>query len=140
VKTSPDALWESRNHTKLDKTGFEASVNLNLTEWLGSQQPLQTFSIGYMHIHQNLLKDELISNYALNYLRNKFTASLQHEIVKNLSLSWNFRWQDRVGTYVQYVDLEPAETVHFEPFSVLDAKIAYQWKKMNFCGCQQYFR
>jgi len=93
-----------------------------------------------MHIHQNLLKDELISNYALNYLRNKFTASLQHEIVKNLSLSWNFRWQDRVGTYVQYVDLEPAETVHFEPFSVLDAKIAYQWKKMNFCGCQQYFR
>lgn len=132
VKTSPDALWESRNHTKLDKTGFEASVNLNLTEWLGSQQPLQTFSIGYMHIHQNLLKDELISNYALNYLRNKFTASLQHEIVKNLSLSWNFRWQDRVGTYVRYVDLKPAETVHFKPFSVLDAKIAYQWKKMNF--------
>jgi hypothetical protein len=28
--------------------------------------------------------------------------------------------------------LKPAETVNFKPFSVLDAKIAYQWKKMNF--------
>lgn len=125
VKSSPDALWESGNHTQLDKKGFEASLSFNLKEGFGTNQPFQSFSLGHMYIHQNKVEGDLISNYTLNHLRHKLTASLHHKVAKNLSLSWHFRWQDRVGSYVQYVDLQPGERVSFAPFSLLDIKARY---------------
>ncbi len=131
VKASPEALWESRNHTRLHKQGFEADLNLNLASWFGSGQPLQALSFGYMYIDQELVEDELISNYTLNHLRHKFTAALHHGVVKHLTLSWNFRWQDRVGSYIQYVDLNPGERVAYTPFALLDVKVNYALPRAN---------
>lgn len=131
VKPSPEALWESRNHTKLNKSGIETSVSLDLNEWFGEHQPLQSLSLGYMHISQDLVESELISNYTLNHLRHKFTANLYHKIAKNLSLSWNFRWQDRAGSYIQYVNLKPGERTNYKPFSILDVKANYTLKNTN---------
>ncbi|MDR1698674.1 MAG: TonB-dependent receptor, partial [Prevotellaceae bacterium] len=117
IKEQPDALWESRNHTKVDRMGFDTSVSLNLA---GRIPFAPTLTLGYAYIHQNVLENELISNYTLNHLRHKFTANLYHEVIRNLTLSWHFRWQERAGSYVQYVDLKPAETVHYKPFGLLD--------------------
>jgi len=125
VKPSPEALWESRNHTQLNKKGFEANITLDLAAWFATDQPFRSLSLGYMYLHQDLVDDTMISNYTLNHLRHKLTAALQHEVTKNLSLSWHFRWQDRVGSYVQYVDLQPGERVDFTPFSLLDIKARY---------------
>ena len=125
VKPSPDALWESRNHTQLDKKGFEANITLDLAAWFGTNQPFRTLSAGYAYIHQDLTEDEWISNYTLNHLRHKFTAALHHEVVKHLNLSWYFSWQDRVGSYVQYVDLQPGERVEYLPFALVDVKANY---------------
>lgn len=125
VKPSPDALWESRNHTKLNTKGFEANLGLDLKQWFGVDQPFRAFHMGYMYLRQNRVEDELISNYTLNHLRHKFTAGLHHDVVRNLTLSWNFRWQDRVGSYVQYVGLQPGERVKFTPFALLDVKASY---------------
>jgi vitamin B12 transporter len=133
VKTSPEALWESRNHTQLNKKGFEAALNVNLTSWFGEQQPLRSFSAGYMFIDQERVKDELISNYSLNHLRHKVTAELHHTVVKRLTLSWHFRWQQRMGSYVQYVDLKPGEKVEFAPVALFDAKANYE------LGCTNLF-
>ena len=72
-----------------------------------------------------------ISNYTLNHLRNKVTASLQHTIVDKLSLSWLFRWQDRAGSYIKYVDQKPAERTNYKPFAVVDAKANYPIGKWN---------
>jgi len=131
IKTSPDALWESRNYTQLNKEGFEANFSLDLAVWFGTNQPFRSLSFGYMYLHQDLALDSLISNYALNYLRHKFTAALHHEVVKNLTLSWNFRWQDRVGSYVQYVDLQPGKRVKFTPFALLDVKVNYKLSRAD---------
>ena len=131
VKSSPDALWESRNHTQLNKRGFEAGMRLNLNEWLGIHQPLQSLSLGYMYLQQDREDNELISNYTLNHLRRKFTASLHHKVVKQLTLSWNFRWQERAGSYVQYRDLQPGESVNYKPFSLLDLKANYALSNMD---------
>jgi iron complex outermembrane receptor protein len=137
VKEQPDALWESRNHTKVDRMGVETSAVLNLAELAKNilqraenLPPLQ-LTLGYAYIHQNVLENELISNYTLNHLRHKFTVNLHHEVIKNLTLSWNFRWQERVGSYVKYVDLRPAKTLNYKPFSILDVKANYAFKTMN---------
>lgn len=131
VKSSPEALWESRNHTRLNKQGFEAGMNLNLKSLFGPYQPLRTLSVGYIYIDQERVKDELISNYTLNHLRHKVTAGLHHEVVKQLTLSWHFRWQQRVGSYVQYVDLKPGEQVEYAPFALLDVKANYTLSRAN---------
>ena len=131
VKPSPDALWESKNHTKINKRGLEATVALNLNEWFGTNQPFRSLSIGYMYIHQDLKEKELISNYTLNHLRHKITASLHHKVAKHLTLSWHFRWQERAGSYVQYIDLKPGERVNFSPFSLLDLKANYALRDID---------
>jgi vitamin B12 transporter len=132
VKPDPDALWESRNHSRINKKGVETNLSLDLQEWFGNHQPFKNFRAGYTYLHQNLVEDELISNYTLNHLRHKFTATLYHEIVKNLSVSWNFRWQDRIGSYVRYVDGKPGEKTAYKPFSVLDVKVDYAMKHFRF--------
>ncbi len=84
-----------------------------------------------MYIDQERLEDELISNYTLNHLRHKVTAALHHEVVKQLTLSWHSRWQQREGTYVQYVDLKPGERVEYTPFALLDVKASYALPRAN---------
>lgn len=132
VKPSEDALWESRNHSKIDKHGVETNIRFNLKELLGTEQPLHSLSVGYLYLDQNLVEDDLISNYTLNHLRHKFTANLQHDIVQNLSMTWNFRWQDRTGSYLKYVDSKPATVTSYEPFGLFDIKLNYQLRNINF--------
>ena len=131
VKPSEEALWESRNHSKVNKRGVETNLQFNLKELLGNHLPLHSLSVGYLYLHQNRVDDELISNYTLNHLRHKFTASLLHDVVRNLTLSWNFRWQERTGTYLKYVGQQPAEITPYEPFALLDIKLNYQLRSIN---------
>jgi iron complex outermembrane receptor protein len=84
-----------------------------------------------MYIDQERVEDELISNYTLNHLRHKVTAGLHHVVAKQLSLSWHFRWQQRVGSYVQYVDLKPGERMEYAPFALLDVKANYALPRAN---------
>ncbi len=131
VKPSEEALWESRNHSKINKKGVETNLQINLKELLGQTLPFQSLNLGYLYLDQNLVDDALISNYTLNHLRHKFTANLQHDVVRNLSMSWNFRWQERTGSYLKYVDAKPTEITPYKPFSLLDVKINYQMRNLN---------
>ena len=131
VKPDEEALWESRNHSKINKRGVETNFQFNLKELLGKQLPLHSLSIGYLYLDQNMVDDDLISNYTLNHLRHKFTANLQHSIVHNLSMSWNFRWQERTGSYLKYVDLKPTEITPYKPFGLLDIKLNYKLRNLN---------
>jgi iron complex outermembrane receptor protein len=132
VKPSPEALWESTNHTQINKKGVETNISFDFKEWLGDNQPINSFNVGYMYIDQERVEDELISNYTLNHLRHKFTAGLHHDLIKNLTLSWNFRWQERNGSYVKYSDLLPGERVDYAPFSILDVKANYKIRNTDF--------
>ncbi|MBZ4651456.1 MAG: TonB dependent [Proteiniphilum sp.] len=126
VKSSPEALWESTNHTRIHKKGVETGLQLDLREWLGTNQPFTAFKAGYLYLQQERVDDNLISNYTLNHLRHKFTAALHHQLTGNLSLSWHFRWQERAGSYIRYSDGQPGERVSYLPYSIIDLKAIYQ--------------
>lgn len=132
VKDSPDELWKSTNHTQINKKGFETDISIDIKKWFGENQPFTLLNMGYMHLNQNRVEDELISNYILNHLKHKYTATLHHDLYKNITLSWNFVWQERNGSYIQYNDLQPGERVEFAPFSILDVKANYKLKNLNF--------
>ena len=131
IKPDAESLWQSANHSSINKSGVEVGTSANLKAIFGTKQPFQSLDIGYMHLNQNLIESNYISNYTLNHLRHKLTASLQHQVAGNLSLSWHFRWQDRAGSYIQYQELKPGERANYKPFSVVDLNANYKLNKWN---------
>lgn len=134
-----DSKWYSVNlasDSRLATFGIGYTVGIDFEELLGSRQPLGSLSVGYQYIDQNNDKastNNPISVYVFNFLRHKITATLSHRIVDKLRATWNFRWQDRAGSYTRYVDSKPAETVSYKPFGLLDVRLDYS------VGCLSLF-
>lgn len=121
-----DAVWESVNHTKLNSVGAEASLALNLGRLLLGQKVLRHFNVAYSYINQDKdLEENIVSQYALEYLRHKLVAGLQLNVWRNLNLGMNFRWQDRIGTYTDF-DMVVRE---YEPYALLDARLSWDAPK-----------
>jgi len=109
-----EPVWESVNHTKINTTGLEASAILHSS--------LFTLHLAYCYLHQDKdTEDYLQSQYSLEYLRHKLTASLLLHLMKRLDLSVMYRFQDRMGSYTT-VD---GEVKNYHPYSVVDARLGW---------------
>jgi iron complex outermembrane receptor protein len=115
-----EAVWQSVNHTKINSIGFETSAQLLI---LNSK-----FLISYSYIDQSKEQQpNIVSQYALEYLRHKLTANVQLQLLKPLSLNLNFRWQDRVGSYTDF----DSQAHDYEPYTLTDARLTWKeprWK------------
>lgn len=123
----------------LDNLGIQAEMKLDFTPLVGRDIWVQSLSIGYTYIHQDRHDKTAIykSNYALEYLRNKLVASLNHRIWDRLSANWSVRWQDRMGSYLlydqTYIDsatgylrgLSSNRLVSYHPYATLDVKLLW---------------
>ena len=120
-----EAVWESVNHTTVNSNGMEVSATIDLTQ-AGPHLPL--VKIDYSYINQNKdLETNIVSQYALEYLRHKLVASLQLPIWQNLRLNINGRWQDRVGSYTDF----SGNIQDYKPYFVVDTRLTWQkdrWK------------
>ena len=95
-----DPVWESVNHTKVNTMGVETACDIHFHELWPSQQFLQSFHIAYTYLNEDKKAGEHIqSQYSLEYLRHKLTASLQLHLISYLDMGINYRFQDRVGPY-----------------------------------------
>lgn len=121
--TDPEAVWQSVNHTKVNTLGVETSLNLSLASLTSGYSSLPShLSVAYCYMNQD--KDEqphLQSQYSLEYLRHKVTASLLLPVYQRLSLTLNYRFQDRTGSYT-----DTQGTVQdYAPYSVFDARLSW---------------
>lgn len=130
IKENPDDKWESRNITQIDKKGLDMGATFFFKELFPSIDPSTTLQLGYSRLHQDKSSGELISNFTLNYLRDKFTAQVNHPIYQGISANWNFRWQKRMGTYLKYESLKPTRQEPYPSFATLDLQI--NWKLKDF--------
>lgn len=135
TQADANAKWQSSNIGKLNTLGVETAAMVFLDELFGKNQPFQSLQITYTHLCQDNDSEKEINNpismYVRNYLRDKLTVNLQHTIVKDLSLGWNFRWQDRAGEYLQYENTKEVGKIAYAPLWVLDLKINYAIKRGN---------
>ncbi|MBO7045224.1 MAG: TonB-dependent receptor [Prevotella sp.] len=115
-----DAVWQSVNHTKINSIGLEAGAQLSVDKW--------QLSIDYSYISQDKKQEtNIVSQYALEYLRHKLVAHAQIQLLKPLSLSLNFRWQDRVGSYTDF----DGTVCDYKPYALFDSRLTWQqprWK------------
>lgn len=123
----------------LDNMGVQAEGRVRFPELFHKDTWVNTLSVGYTYIHQKRHDhtDIFKSNYAMEYLRHKFVASLNHRIWSKLSATWSIRWQDRMGSYLRYsgIYVDPdtgylrgqstGQLVSYSPYATLDLK--FQW-------------
>ena len=115
-----DAVWQSVNHTKVNSIGAELSATARLQQ--------SVLKLSYSYINQEKEREaNIVSQYALEYLRHKLVASAHVPIIYRLAADVNMRWQDRVGQYTDF-----AGQVHdYEPYALIDARLAWtepKWK------------
>ena len=117
-----DPVWESVNHTKVNTMGVETACDIHFHELWPSQQFLQSFHIAYTYLNEDKKAGEHIqSQYSLEYLRHKLTASLQLHLISYLDMGIHYRFQDRVGNYT---NLE-GETKSYSPYGITDVRLSW---------------
>ena len=117
-----DAPWESVNFTKVNATGVEAVVKLNLQEMMPAQHILKKLDVAYSYIDQDKVEtDGIQSQYTLEYLRHKLVAHLQANLWKRLYMDINYRMQDRTGTYTD----TNGQINDYKPYGIVDARLGW---------------
>jgi len=141
VKKNPDDKWESKNITQISKFGLEVGVKLFLNEMISVLKYPTTLKIDYSRMNQEVIKNEYISNYALNYLRDKLTAQLYLPLYRDkLSATISFRYQKRMGQYLKYEDLKPTQKEDYPAFTTMDISLNYSLKNLNiYCNMNNIF-
>lgn len=120
---------------KLDNMGYSADIRFDFTQWWGQNSFLQNLGAGYTYIYQKRHdKVEIYkSNYAMEYLRHKVVMTLSHRLVSRLSTEWDFRWQDRMGSFQRFYDpyMEDGKQkwhsslTSYAPYAQLDVKLKW---------------
>lgn len=127
VMYSAEDKYHSANF-RLDNRGFDVNADIMPREWNPSYY-IKKVHVGYAYINQARYDDITIykSNYAMEYLRHKVTASVDHRIFSALSASWAFRWQERMGSYIIYENNKSTGVAHpYSPYALFDLKLMWQ--------------
>ena len=106
-ETAASTRYHALNIGKLGNMGASLDLAFMPRElWAGS--PFTAVKLGYAYIHQQHETTQPIhkSLYALEYLRHKFTATVDHHIVSRLSAHWAMRWQQRMNGYHPYTKVD----------------------------------
>ncbi|MCK9163128.1 MAG: TonB-dependent receptor [Bacteroidales bacterium] len=132
VKINPEDKWESKNISQLDKTGIEMGGKVFIDELFPCIRYSTIFEANYTRMHQDIVKNQYISNYILNYLRDKLTIRLTLPIYKDkLTTTLSYRYQKRMGTYLKYIENQPTQSSTYPAYSLLDININYKYKNLN---------
>ena len=119
-ETETSSKYHALNIGKLDNMGFSVDASWRPAPMLGERFFITNLKLGYAFIHQRHETSQPIfkSLYALEYLRHKVIAQLDHRIWRHLSASWSFRWQQRMNG--------------FHPYAKIDAKIVWTGRQYKF--------
>lgn len=133
--TASDEKYTSVNLAQLRTYGLSCSALWNAQQQLGPRQPLQQLRVDYAWLTQSSSHTQGIykSLYALEYLRHKFTAQLDHRIYRRLGASWTLRLQERNGAYEVFDPTTHKSTGQLAPYGtqlLLDARL--HWKSTRY--------
>ena len=122
------AIWESVNHTKINSVGLEVSAGIDFKQLLPYQHVLKNLKLSYSYIDQDKKQEpNIVSQYALEYLRHKFIGNLGLQLARKLALNMTVRWQDRIGSYTDF----DGSVNSYSPYCLADARLTWQervWK------------
>ncbi len=131
VRLPKQKIWRAMNYTKLNTFGFDFSTKIYMYQLTGCKF-VRIIDLSYQYLRQSKQKQPYISRYVLDYPRNTFSVEIVHQLLKNLNISWDILYKERLGTYshsnAQGVLVESA----YKPYWLIDAGLNYRIKKVVF--------
>ena len=122
VKSPEEEKWRSVNHTNINALGGELSVGYHYGYWL------KNLMLNYSYCNLTKMEEEnVMSKYALDYLKHKVTLTLEHGIWKGFGASWQFNFQQREGVYTTI----EGTVQNYTPVYLLDGRIFWQNEAMK---------
>ena len=106
-------VWQCRNHSRVDAAGMEAILGVAGYEWLRKAE------ISYSFTDVRADAGNLLSLYALDYLRHKAVITVEHKIYKGFGASWCLRYEQREG---EYTSME-GTVEKYKPVFLLDGSV-----------------
>ena len=123
VRLSLDDNWYCKNMTNVQAAGVDVSaVYFPKHEYL-SQVGIQ---YNYLYVVKNSF--DYHSLYATDYLRNQIKLHVHHKIYWKLYAAWQFNFQDRKGTYLDY---ESNTEKHYQPYVLCNLKLMLRLDKVQ---------
>ena len=125
VMYTPDDIYHSAAF-RLSNWEVIAQAKLWLFRLMPRQKVLRCASVSYSYNLQRRHDDIQVyqSSYALDYLRHKVLASVEHVVAPRLSATWYFRWQQREGTHLEYTSGVAVQRPN-RAYSLLDLKLRW---------------
>lgn len=131
VRESENFLWETRNLTEISSNGIEFIASLDVPAMIGQPFFIRKINTNYAYNSLNKAQSDFLSNYVLDNLKHKLVLSVDHQIWKNLQASWNFRFQDRNGSYAQFEDKAHVGEADYESFWLTDLKVYWKTERLQ---------
>jgi iron complex outermembrane receptor protein len=123
---TPDSLiWRTANHANISFAGVEASLSLTPSAQIPNGL-FQSLRLSYSYLRADSAQDDMLSRYALDYLRQQVNLSVDLRIVSRLYNSTTVTWRDRNGAWPD----SGGEVVSYDPFWLSDTR--FSWKEQNF--------
>jgi len=129
VKIAGGTKWESRNITNVISNGLEFSAKINFNLIFHQKFFINNIILSYCYLDLEKTSENYVSYYALDYLKNKMTASVNHRIYKNIKGSSSISFQERNGSYT---DIKTGQEKAYDSFINIDSRIIYEKPNMNF--------
>ncbi len=117
VKEPDSTKWQSQNLTSVNAIGAELNFNYEFRNIF-----LKKVSLAYSYLQLDKSAVGFDSKYALDYMKNKLTLTVQHKIWNNLSAFWSGSYNERAG---QYSDFTTGNLVDYSPYFMLNARLLW---------------
>ncbi len=126
--TSVQAKYEAMNLSSVNALGADVTA-----EYRFSNCFLRKITAAYSYLTLDKAAVGYDSKYALDYLKNKVTVTINHAIAGKLSAAWAVAYSDRAGTYdanTNPVAGSPAVITTYKPYTTLDCRVL--WNDTHF--------
>jgi vitamin B12 transporter len=121
VKLPTETVWQSKNLTNVNALGADVSF-----AYYFQKNFVKKVGLTYSYLQMDKSANNFDSKYALDYLRNKLTVSVDHAIWNRLSASWKLGYFDRAGTYTDVNKV----LQNYTPYTNLDCRLL--WNDTHF--------
>ena len=131
IKKENEEKWHSVNHTNISFTGVEAELQLLPPQIARANYPLQNLTLQYSYLHSDKEADGYQSRYVLDHLIHRLSVQITHRIYKGLSISGNFSFNSRKGTYKSFAENPIGQVKSYPNYALLDVRLQYSYRAFS---------
>jgi len=125
VKSPAETIWLSMNITNVNALGEDITF-----AYYFQNSFVKKLGIAYSHLQMDKSAENFDSKYVLDYLRNKLSVSINHNIWNHLAATWNIGYFDRSGTYTDFNKMLKI----YNPYILVDCRLLWSVRSFDVFG------